>query len=54
MIQGRSNFVYRVQGTNTFVSLGLKDQYEVTPIHVDVNIVQNDVLDLEAFKAWRP
>ncbi len=54
MIQGRSNFVYRVQGTNTFVSLGLKDQYEVTPIHVDVNMVQNDVLDLEAFKAWRP
>ena len=54
MIQGRSNFVYRVQGTNTFVSLGLKDQYEVTPIHVNVNIVQNDVLDLEAFKAWRP
>ena len=54
MIQGRSNFVYRIQGTNTFVSLGLKDQYDVTPIHVDVNIVKNDVLDLEAFKAWRP
>ena len=54
MIQGRSNFVYRIQGTNTFVSLGLKDKYDVTPIHVDVNIVKNDVLDVEAFKAWRP
>ena len=54
MIQGRSNFVYRIKDTNTFVSLGLKDQYDVTPIHVDVNIVQNDVLDLEAFNAWRP
>ena len=54
MIQGRSNFVYRIKDTNTFVSLGLKDQYDTTPIHVDVNIVQNDVLDLEAFKAWRP
>ena len=54
MIQGRSNFVYRIKDTNTFVSFGLKDQYDVTPIHVDVNIVQNDVLDLEAFKAWRP
>ncbi len=54
MIQGRSNFVYRVKDTNTFVSLGLKDQYDVTPIHVDVNIVKNDVLDTEAFKAWRP
>ena len=54
MIQGRSNFVYRIKDTNTFVSLGLKDQYDVTPIHVDVNIVQNDVIDLEAFKAWRP
>ena len=54
MIQGRSNFVYRIKDTNTFVSLGLKDQYDVTLIHVDVNIVQNDVLDLEAFKAWRP
>ena len=54
MIQGRSNFVYRIQGTDKFVSYGLKDQYEVTPIHVDVNIVSNDVLDLEAFKAWRP
>ena len=54
MIQGRSNFVYRVVGTNRFVSLGLKDQYETQEIHVDVNIVRNDVLDLEAFRAWRP
>lgn len=54
MIQGRSNFVYRIKDSNTFVSLGLKDQYDTTPLHVDVNIVQNDVLDLEAFKAWRP
>lgn len=54
MIQGRSNFVYRIKDTNTFVSLGLKDQYEVTQLHVDVNIVSNDQLDTEAFKAWRP
>ena len=54
MIQGRSNFVYRIKDTNTFVSLGLKDQYETTPLHVDVNIVSNDVLDVEAFKNWRP
>lgn len=54
MIQGRSNFVYRIVGTNKFVSLGLKDQYETTEIHVDINIVRNDRLDLEAFKAWRP
>ena len=54
MIQGRSNFVYRIKDTNTFVSLNLKDQYDVTPIHVDVNIVHGDVLDMEAFKAWRP
>ncbi len=54
MIQGRSNFVYRIKDTNSFVSLGLKDQYEVTPLHVDVNIVSNDVLDLDQFKAWRP
>ncbi len=59
MIQGRSNFVYRINDENsdkapTFVSLNLKDQYETTPIHVDVNMVQNDVLDIEAFKAWRP
>ena len=54
MIQGRSNFVYRVVGTNTFVSLGLKDKYETTEIHVDVNIVHNDRLDLEAFRNWLP
>ena len=54
MIQGRSNFVYRIVGTNRFVSLGLKDKYETTEIHVDVNIVYNDRLDIEAFKAWRP
>ena len=54
MIQGRSNFVYRVKDTNTFVSLNLKDQYDTTPLHVDVNIVSNDILDIEAFKAWRP
>ena len=54
MIQGRSNFVYRIQGTNTFVSAGLKDQYKTTEIHVDVNIVKNDVLDLNAFRAWMP
>jgi leucyl-tRNA synthetase len=54
MIQGRSNFVYRIKNTNTFVSLHLKDQYDVTPIHVDVNIVSNDILDIEAFKNWSP
>ena len=54
MIQGRSNFVYRIKDTNTFVTLEKKDQYDVTPIHVDVNIVSADVLDAEAFKAWRP
>ena len=59
MIQGRSNFVYRVNSDDhskapVFVSLGLKDQYETTPIHVDVNIVHADMLDIEAFKAWRP
>ena len=54
MIQGRSNFVYRIQGTNTFVSVGLKDQYKTTEIHVDVNIVKNDVLDQDAFRAWMP
>lgn len=54
MIQGRSNFVYRIKDTNTFVSLNLKDQYDTTPIHVDVNIVHNDLLDMEAFRAWRP
>ncbi len=54
MIQGRSNFVYRIVGTNTFVSLGLKDQYETTELHVDVNIVHNDRLDLDAFRQWMP
>ena len=54
MIQGRSNFVYRVVGTNTFVSYGLKDSYETTEIHVDVGIVRNDRLDIEAFRRWRP
>ena len=54
MIQGRSNFVYLIPGTNKFVSAGLKDQYETIPVHVDVNIVYNDKLDLEAFRAWRP
>ncbi|MDE6322055.1 MAG: leucine--tRNA ligase [Muribaculaceae bacterium] len=54
MIQGRSNFVYRIKDTNTFVSHGLKNDYDTTPIHVDVNIVSNDVLDLDKFKAWRP
>ena len=54
MIQGRSNFVYRVKGTNKFVSLGLKEKYDTTEIHVDVNIVTNDRLDMEAFKAWMP
>ena len=54
MIQGRSNFVYRIKGTNTFVSLNLKEQYDVTPIHVDINIVSNDILDLERFKKSNP
>ena len=54
MIQGRSNFVYRIVGTNKFVSAGLKDQYETTEIHVDINIVKNDRLDIEAFRKWRP
>ena len=59
MIQGRSNFVYRINSDDhskapVFVSLGQKDKYETTPIHVDVNIVHADVLDVEAFKAWRP
>lgn len=54
MIQGRSNFVYRIIGTNTFVSYGLKDKYETTEIHVDVNIVNNDRLDTEAFRRWMP
>lgn len=54
MIQGRSNFVYRIKDTNTFVSAGLRKQYDTTPIHVDVNIVSNDILDLDAFRKWRP
>ncbi len=54
MIQGRSNFVYRVQGANLFVSYNLKKQYDVTPIHVDVNIVENDILDIDKFRAWSP
>jgi len=54
MIQGRSNFVYRIKGTNRFVSFNLKDSYEVTPIHVDVNMVHNDLLDTEAFRRWNP
>ena len=54
MIQGRSNFVYRIKDTNTFVSYNLRKEYDTTPIPVDVNIVSNDVLDVEAFKAWRP
>lgn len=54
MIQGRSNFVYRIKNTNTFVSYGLKEKYDTTEIHVDVNIVNNDRLDIEAFRRWMP
>ena len=54
MIQGRSNFVYRIKGTNKFVSLNLKDEYDTTELHVDVNIVHHDVLDIDAFRAWNP
>ncbi len=54
MIQGRSNFVYRIKDTNTFVTLNKKDKYDVTEIHVDVNIVSNDKLDVEAFRNWLP
>jgi len=54
MIQGRSNFVYRIKNSNTFVSLNLKNEYEVTPIHVDVNIVTNDLLDIDLFRNWNP
>lgn len=54
MIQGRSNFVYRIKDSNRYVSAGLKDDYETTALHVDVNIVENEVLDLDAFKKWRP
>jgi len=53
-IQGRSSIVYRVNGTNKFVSFNLKSHYEITPIHVDINMVVNDILDIEAFKKWRP
>lgn len=54
MIQGRSNFVYRIKDSHTFVSNNLKDKYEYTAIHVDVNIVSNDILDLERFRSWSP
>lgn len=54
MIQGRTSFVYRIKETNTFVSLGLKDQYDTTPIRVDISLVKNDELDTEGFKNWRP
>lgn len=54
MIQGRSNFVYRIKDTNTYVSADLRSQYDTTPIHVDVNLVVNDILDIDAFKKWRP
>ena len=54
MIQGRSNFVYRIKNTNTFVSFGLRKEHDTTSIRVDVNIVSNDVLDTEAFRKWRP
>jgi len=54
MIQGRTSFVYRIQGTNTFVSYGLREQYQIQPIRVDINLVSNDILDTEGFKKWRP
>jgi leucyl-tRNA synthetase len=54
MIQGRSNFVYRVKGSNKFVSYGVKDKYDVIPMNVDVSFVENDILDIEAFRKWRP
>ena len=54
MIQGRSNFVYRIKDSNTFVSKGLKENYDVTPIRVDINLVNNDILDINAFRDWRP
>ena len=54
MIQGRSNFVYRIKGTNQFVSLGIKGQHDTSEMHVDVSLVENDVLNIDAFKAWRP
>ena len=54
MIQGRSNFIYRIKGTDKFVSLGLKDAYDTQEIHVDVNLVKNDILDIEALRNWSP
>jgi leucyl-tRNA synthetase len=54
MIQGRSNFVYRIKGTNRFVSYNLRKQYDTTEIHVDVNFVSNDILDIEKFRSWNP
>jgi leucyl-tRNA synthetase len=54
MIQGRSNFVYRIKDSNTYVSFNLRNNYQTMPLHVDVNIVENDVLDIEAFRVWRP
>ena len=54
MIQGRSNFVYRIKDTNTFVSYNLRKEYDTTEIHVDVNIVNNDILDIDKFRSWRP
>ncbi len=54
MIQGRSNFVYRIKGTNTFVSYNLKDGYDTMQLHVDINLVYNDRLDIEAFRKWMP
>jgi leucyl-tRNA synthetase len=54
MIQGRSNFVYRVKNTNTFVSFNLKEKYDFTPLHVDIGLVHNDILDIKAFRAWNP
>lgn len=54
MIQGRSSFVYRIKGTNKFVSKGLRKQYDTTPIRVDISLVNNDILDTEGFRKWRP
>ena len=54
MVQGRSSFVYRIKDTNTFVSYNLKDDYETTEIHVDINLVENDKLNIEAFRTWNP
>ena len=54
MIQGRSNFVYRIKNTNTFVSYSKKESYDTTEIHVDVNLVENDILDTDRFRRWQP